>query len=126
MQGDHARSAELFSQVLAIRREIGGRSGICVSAACAAATLAASSSSNFRRPAAIAYYAALARAAELNYRFEPEDLQVANDAGARLDAAAASGEISAEQLAAWKAEGEAMSFDELAEFVLAELERLRG
>jgi len=117
-QGGYARAAELFSQALAMRCEIKARVEIAVSCALAGACLAAL---GMLREAAPAICAASAYAVGLGHKFDPEDLAVINSGLARLDSAAASGEVSTEQLAAWKAEGEALSLDELAGFVQAAL-----
>ena len=74
-------------------------------------------------PSALALHRAVACAARLSYKFDADDLLAIEPALARLDSAVASGEISAEQLTAWKAEGEAMSLDDLAQFALDELEK---
>lgn len=117
-QGGHARAAQLYIQALAIFRELNARDGIAVTCALAGALLAASK----RWSAAVtALYGATALAAGLGYKFDADEIQEINPGLAGIESAAAAGEISSERVAAWRTEGEALSFDALAKFVLDEL-----
>jgi len=120
-QGGYTRAAERYSQALLIFREIKTKTRIAVSCALAGSILAAL---GCWRAAALALHGTSARIADLGINVDHDDLQLISPGHARLEDAVASGEINAGQLSAWKAEGEALSLDELAEFVQAALEEV--
>ena len=68
--------------------------------------------------AAIALYGGQAQAIAIDYRPDPEDQKMIKDTQARLDSAVASGAITADEPAQWRAQAEALSLDELAQFTL--------
>lgn len=109
---------ELLAQALAILWELGAKTlltGFCLSDARLLVELGC------WRAAALTCHGALSCAAQLSYKFEPDIKQELGTVLARLDAAVVAGEISADELARWKAEGAAMSLDELAQFTLQAL-----
>src|SRR5207248_2846619 len=110
-------------EALALRRALGDQAGTAISCALAAEVLAAL---EHPRPAAVAYGGALAAMAKLGCHFDPVEQQTANAARARLDAALAAGEVTADELVQWQAQGAAISLDELAKFTLAALEEARN
>jgi len=121
-QMDSPRAAELYSEALAIFCELKARDGIAVTCALAGGLLTALGRWG---AAALALCGATARAADLGYKFEPDELQGINPGLDGIESAVAAGVISADQLTAWRAEGEALSLDELAEFTLDELQKLK-
>jgi tetratricopeptide (TPR) repeat protein len=112
---DYNGAAALFGQAGRICNEIGDRNGVATISAGAAALLG---TRGYLYHAFIAQSQARKLATAASYIFEPIPERQLEQARTCLDAAAASGEISAEQLAAWQAEGEALSLDELAQFTL--------
>jgi len=118
-QGEIFHSAELHHQALALKHELGDRAGVAISSSCSAAPLAALGE---YRSAAVSLHGSQRYSAEIGYRFDPVDQKQFDEARARLDSAVDSGEITAEQLGAWQAEGESLKLDELVSYVLTALE----
>jgi hypothetical protein len=118
IQGNYRLAGDLCSQALAAHQELRTKSGIAVDCAAGGVVMAAL---GCLRLAEIVYHGSLAAAVELGLEFENNDRQLIDSMLACFDAAVAAGEISTEELAERKAQGEAMSLDELAEFTLAAL-----
>ena len=117
-RGNYCAASDSYDQALGIMQTFKnsiGMAGICALGGAALAMLAR------HAQAARAIYGALAAAKKLGSELDRNDKKIREAGMARLDAAAASGEISPEELAHWKAEGEAMNVDDLAHFTLAAL-----
>lgn len=71
--------------------------------------------------AAVAYFGAMHQATSRGTVFDEHQQNDIDRAITRLEAAVESGEITAEDLAAWRTEGEALNLDDLAQYVLAAL-----
>jgi len=118
IQSSYSEALKLFQQALELNRELGRKAEFaanCVEAGAALAGL------DHLRPAAVALYGGHHVTAGLEHKLDPGDQQALEQGLARLDAATADGSITAGELAQLKVETEAMSLDELAESLLAEL-----
>jgi hypothetical protein len=119
--GDYARSAELHCQSLTIRCETGHREGLCAQLAACGCLLA---SAGQLPGAAECLYGATHHASALGLSFNSLDRDFSSRGQALVEhpeAGLPSAEC--EQL---KAQAEAMSLDQLTEFALAELAKLKN
>ena len=117
-QANYSAAREFYKEALALRKGLPNLAEIVLSCTAGGGVLAAL---GCFRPAALSMHGAMTCAIALSYKFEADDQQVLDTNLARLDTAVASGDISADDLAQWKAQGESMSLDELAEFTLKAL-----
>lgn len=107
-----------FAQALTLRRELGLQSDMAESCACAGSVLAALGRP---RESALGLFGAQAVAGSLAYQLQPEVQQVLDAGLAQLDLAAASGAISAHEIAQIRVQAEEMNIEELADDLLAAL-----
>jgi len=122
MKSDLKVARDYYRQSLSSFVECGDEYGI--HNACLHASVWLALHGQFRK-AAISSYGAMQYALESKPRFGMSSYETINSQTLqRLEAAVDSGEITAEDLAAWSAEGEALNLDELAGFALAALEEL--
>jgi predicted ATPase len=121
--GNYLAARENYGRALATKHEMGDLRCVCFSIACAAASFSAAGA---MRSAAISIYGGFALAASISYCFPPSEQTMISEAQNRIDAALAAGRITAEQLAEWRATGEAMGLDDLVQFILDELDKLKG
>jgi len=123
MKSDLEVARDFYRQSLSIFVECGDDYGIYT--ACLHASVCLALLGQFRK-AAISSYGAMPYALESKPRFGmSDDYETINSQTLqRLEAAIDSGEITAEDLAAWRAEGEALNLDDLAQYVLAALSQL--
>jgi tetratricopeptide (TPR) repeat protein len=119
-RGHYRNAREPLERALALFHELGDKPGIAGTCANAGTVLAVVGRI---RAGALAIYGGQHRAEELRHSIEPHKRKALDTGLARLDEAVADGTIAAEELSQWRAEAEAMNLDELAEFVLAELEK---
>jgi predicted ATPase/Tfp pilus assembly protein PilF len=122
-RGHYRDAREPLERALALFHEVGDKPGIAGTCANAGTVLAAMGQT---RAGALAIYGGQHCAEELRHSIEPHKRKALDSSLARLEAAVADGSISAEILAQWKAEAKALSLDELAEFVQAELAKVNG
>jgi len=119
-QGNYGAARELFAEALAIKREIGDQEGMCHSLAVTGCLLA---SREQHQAAAVCLYGARHYAAKLGYTFEPTERELLEQ-GLAITEHPDTGLPPADR-ERLKAQAEAMSLDDLAQFAQGELEKLK-
>lgn len=117
-ENDLEAARDRFWQSLSISVELGLKGYICRVCAFASACLAMLGS---LRQSAVSYYGAMRQLDMNKYDFDQNEQKFMDQALTRLEAAVDSGEITTGELAQWRAEGEALELDELAQYVLTAL-----
>jgi len=120
-QGDYHATREPCEQALTLFRGLGCKPGIAEASLCAGAAFAAQGQ---QRTAVLAIYGGQQCAAGLNHKLGPLKQSLFDAGSASLETAVADGTVTLEEIAAWRAEGEALSLDDLAQYVLAALAKL--
>lgn len=117
-QNELERARDLYLQGLSLYAEIGLKVRTCMECAFASVCLALLGA---LRQAAVSFYGAIHHATMFKTTFDQNEQKSLNQAKCRLEAAVESGEITAGELADWRADGESLSLDDLAQYVLRAL-----
>jgi len=118
--GNHRAARELFAESLALKRELENSPGICD---CLAATGFLLATAAELPTGALCIYGAQHRAALLNYAFEPMEGKPLRSGLAIIEHPGTG--LPSDERERLKTQAEAMSIDELAQFALDELEKLK-